>query len=154
MLLYVHTNIERNVFRYIQIWAYHKRQWRYSMVFAYTSTYMLNDHISRTHTHHTRHAYECDTLNRHTYVHATRAMLHLPTRQPKHRFSTPLCTLDIVLDLFRRAVSESRQLCEFGKSKTVTSRDIQTAVRLVLPGELAKFAVSEVVLCRCYYIII
>jgi histone H2B len=29
------------------------------------------------------------------------------------------------------------------KKPTLTSREIQTAVRLVLPGELAKHAVSE-----------
>ncbi len=31
----------------------------------------------------------------------------------------------------------------FGVQPTVTSREIQTAVRLILPGELAKHAVSE-----------
>jgi histone H2B len=29
------------------------------------------------------------------------------------------------------------------KKPTITSREIQTAVRLILPGELAKHAVSE-----------
>jgi histone H2B len=35
------------------------------------------------------------------------------------------------------------QLCRVNKKPTLTSREIQTAVRLVLPGELAKHAVSE-----------
>jgi hypothetical protein len=32
----------------------------------------------------------------------------------------------------------------YNKKPTVTSREIQTSVRLILPGELAKHAVSEV----------
>ena len=35
------------------------------------------------------------------------------------------------------------QLSRVNKKPTMTSREIQTAVRLVLPGELAKHAVSE-----------
>ena len=35
------------------------------------------------------------------------------------------------------------QLSRVNKKPTLTSREIQTAVRLVLPGELAKHAVSE-----------
>ena len=35
------------------------------------------------------------------------------------------------------------RLARYNKKPTVTSREIQTAVRLVLPGELAKHAVSE-----------
>jgi len=34
-------------------------------------------------------------------------------------------------------------LCEINHKNTITSREIQTAVRLILPGELAKHAVSE-----------
>jgi len=46
-------------------------------------------------------------------------------------------------DIFERIASESARLSRYGKSKTITSREIQTAVRLILPGELAKHAVSE-----------
>ncbi|KAH3772846.1 hypothetical protein DPMN_174193 [Dreissena polymorpha] len=34
-------------------------------------------------------------------------------------------------------------LPHYNKRSTITSREIQTAVRLLLPGELAKHAVSE-----------
>ena len=34
-------------------------------------------------------------------------------------------------------------MCEINHKNTITSREIQTAVRLILPGELAKHAVSE-----------
>ncbi|KAH0896300.1 hypothetical protein HID58_045868 [Brassica napus] len=38
---------------------------------------------------------------------------------------------------------EASKLARYNKKPTITSREIQTAVRLVLPGELAKHAVSE-----------
>ena len=46
-------------------------------------------------------------------------------------------------DLFEKIASEASKLCRYTKKPTITSREIQTAVRLVLPGELAKHAVSE-----------
>lgn len=48
-----------------------------------------------------------------------------------------------VHDLFDRLTAEASKLAHYGGSKTLTSREIQTAVRLLLPGELAKHAVSE-----------
>jgi hypothetical protein len=39
--------------------------------------------------------------------------------------------------------SYPRSLLSYNKKSTLTSREIQTAVRLLLPGELAKHAVSE-----------
>ena len=39
--------------------------------------------------------------------------------------------------------TESGRLARYNKRHTISSREIQTAVRLVLPGELAKHAVSE-----------
>ena len=46
-------------------------------------------------------------------------------------------------DIFEKIATESAKLSRYNKKPTVTSREIQTAVRLVLPGELAKHAVSE-----------
>ncbi len=46
-------------------------------------------------------------------------------------------------DLFERLASESSRLCRLNKKSTLTAREIQTAIRLLLPGELAKHAVSE-----------
>ena len=48
-----------------------------------------------------------------------------------------------VNDIFERIVAESSRLAHYNKRSTITSREIQTAVRLLLPGELAKHAVSE-----------
>ena len=46
-------------------------------------------------------------------------------------------------DIFERIALEASKLCRFSKKATLSSREIQTAVRLTLPGELAKHAVSE-----------
>ncbi|GLC53967.1 hypothetical protein PLESTB_000809700 [Pleodorina starrii] len=46
-------------------------------------------------------------------------------------------------DIFDKMANEAVRLAQYNKKPTLTSREIQTAVRLVLPGELAKHAVSE-----------
>ncbi|WOL04671.1 putative histone H2B.3 [Canna indica] len=46
-------------------------------------------------------------------------------------------------DIFEKLAQESSRLARYNKKPTITSREIQTSVRLVLPGELAKHAVSE-----------
>ncbi|XP_065207978.1 histone H2B-like [Planococcus citri] len=48
-----------------------------------------------------------------------------------------------VNDIFERIAAESSRLAQYNKRSTITSREVQTAVRLLLPGELAKHAVSE-----------
>lgn len=48
-----------------------------------------------------------------------------------------------VNDIFQRIASEASRLAHYNKRTTISSREIQTAVRLLLPGELAKHAVSE-----------
>jgi histone H2B len=46
-------------------------------------------------------------------------------------------------DIFERVATEAGKLSRYNKKATLSSREVQTAVRLVLPGELAKHAVSE-----------
>ncbi|KAF2931136.1 hypothetical protein DAI22_05g187400 [Oryza sativa Japonica Group] len=48
-----------------------------------------------------------------------------------------------VNDIFEKLEQEAARLARYNKKPTITSREIQTSVRLVLPGELAKHAVSE-----------
>ncbi|KAG1891079.1 histone-fold-containing protein [Suillus subluteus] len=48
-----------------------------------------------------------------------------------------------VNDLFERIATEASKLASYTKKSTISSREIQTAVRLILPGELAKHAISE-----------
>ena len=46
-------------------------------------------------------------------------------------------------DVFERLAFESGRLGRYNGKATLSSREVQTAVRLALPGELAKHAVSE-----------
>ena len=48
-----------------------------------------------------------------------------------------------VHDVFERIAGEACRLAKYNKKATSSSREVQTAVRLLLPGELAKHAVSE-----------
>jgi len=48
-----------------------------------------------------------------------------------------------VNDIFERIAGEASRLAHYNKKSTISSREIQTAIRLLLPGELAKHAVSE-----------
>lgn len=48
-----------------------------------------------------------------------------------------------VNDIFERIAYQASKLSASNKRSTITSREIQTAVKLILPGELAKHAVSE-----------
>jgi histone H2B len=63
-----------------------------------------------------------------------------------HLFSTTHNDFLVVTKCFHRYLqiaTETAVLARYNKKPTVTSREIQTAVRLILPGELAKHAVSE-----------
>ncbi len=64
---------------------------------------------------------------------------------PKTRISKKGMTIvnNFVSDTFDKIASEAGKLCRITKRSTMSSRDIQSAIRLVLPGELAKHAVSE-----------
>ena len=46
-------------------------------------------------------------------------------------------------DIFEKTALEASKLVRYNKKHTLSSREVQTAVRLLLPGELAKHAVSE-----------
>ncbi|XP_036740977.2 histone H2B 1/2-like [Manis pentadactyla] len=48
-----------------------------------------------------------------------------------------------VNDIFKRIVGDASRLAYYNKRATITSSETRTAVRLLLPGELAKHAVSE-----------
>lgn len=50
---------------------------------------------------------------------------------------------NFVYDTFERLAKESGQLAGINKRSTISSREVQTAARLLLPGELSKHAVSE-----------
>ena len=48
-----------------------------------------------------------------------------------------------VNDIFERLVCEAFALVKRERRNTLQLRDLQTAVKLILPGELAKHAISE-----------
>ncbi|CDW60673.1 Histone domain containing protein [Trichuris trichiura] len=48
-----------------------------------------------------------------------------------------------VSDVFERIAAESFRLAHYNHRDTISSRDVQTAVRLLLPGGLSKHALSE-----------
>ena len=48
-----------------------------------------------------------------------------------------------VNDLFERIAMESSKLARYHGKATLTSNDIQSAVKLILPGDLAEHAIAE-----------
>lgn len=48
-----------------------------------------------------------------------------------------------IMETVDKICAQAKQLCEICERMTLTAREIQTAVRLVLPGEIAKHAVAE-----------
>jgi len=48
-----------------------------------------------------------------------------------------------VTDMFERIAQEAARLARINKKNTIMSREILGAVRLILPGELAKHAHTE-----------
>jgi histone H3/H4 len=50
---------------------------------------------------------------------------------------------DIVHDLFERLAGEAGNMCKHNKKQTLDSNALKAAVKIILPGEIAKHAVSE-----------
>ncbi|KNA25241.1 hypothetical protein SOVF_008320 [Spinacia oleracea] len=50
---------------------------------------------------------------------------------------------NFMTDMFERLAGEASKLSTYSKKQTMTAREIQGAVKLVLPGELGKHAVAE-----------
>ena len=48
-----------------------------------------------------------------------------------------------VIDIMERLATEASRLMQYSRRSTISSREFQSAVRLVIPGELGKHAVSE-----------
>ncbi|XP_022334797.2 histone H2B-like [Crassostrea virginica] len=64
---------------------------------------------------------------------------------PDMRMSTRAMGIvnSFIIDMFERLASEASRLAKYSRRPTLNSRDVQTAVRLILPGELSRHAVSE-----------
>ncbi|KAH9398368.1 PREDICTED: late histone H2B.L4-like [Rhagoletis zephyria] len=74
------------------------------------------------------------------YIHKVLQQVHPDTTITQKAMSI---MNSFVNDVFERFVTEAIGLQQRCKGNTLTSREIQTSVRLILPGELAKHAVSE-----------
>ncbi|OBS69358.1 hypothetical protein A6R68_02101 [Neotoma lepida] len=57
-----------------------------------------------------------------------------------------------VKDMFERIATEASNLIRQNRSTTINSREIQTAVRLLLPGEICKLAIAEGTMALVRYI--
>lgn len=75
-----------------------------------------------------------------TYIFRVLRQIHPEIGISKKAMST---MNSFVTDIFDKVAYESSRLCRINKKATLSCREIQTAVRLVLPGELARHAVSE-----------
>ena len=75
-----------------------------------------------------------------TYIYKVLKQVHPDTGISKRGMSI---MNSFINDVFERIAGEAGKLSRYNKKATLSSREIQTAVRLMLPGELAKHAVSE-----------
>ena len=75
-----------------------------------------------------------------TYIYRVLKQVHPDTGISKRAMSI---MNSFIGDIFERISGEAGRLVRYNKRSTLSSREIQTAIRLLLPGELAKHAVSE-----------
>ena len=75
-----------------------------------------------------------------TYIYRVLKQVHPDTGISKRAMSI---MNSFINDIFERIAMEAGKLSRYSKKATLSSREIQTSVRLMLPGELAKHAVSE-----------
>ena len=76
----------------------------------------------------------------HTYIFKVLKQVHPDTGMTRRTMSIMNSLMN---DMFERIAGEAGRLVRYSKKSTLSSREVQTTVRLVLPGELAKHAVSE-----------
>merc|ERR1711957_929472 len=85
-----------------------------------------------------RHKRRTETFS--IYIYRVLKQVHPQTGISKRSMSI---MNSFINDIFDKIAAESSKLVSYNKRKTLSSREVQTAVRLLLPGELAKHAVSE-----------
>ena len=79
------------------------------------------------------------------HAHLLHALLPLspPTAETGISKKGMMVMNSFVNDIFDKVMGEAGKLVRYNQKATLSSREVQTAVRLSLPGELAKHAVSE-----------
>lgn len=82
---------------------------------------------------------------RRSETYATYIMRLLRQIHPKMGISKRAMSImnSLIQDTFQKIAEDASRLTRYTNKGTLGSREIQTAIRLVLPGELAKHAVSE-----------
>ena len=75
-----------------------------------------------------------------TYIHRVLKQVHPKIGSSKKSMSI---MNSFVMDSFDKIAQESAKLTKANKRATLSAREVQSAVRLVLPNELAKHAVTE-----------
>ncbi|XP_046746449.1 late histone H2B.L4-like [Diprion similis] len=75
-----------------------------------------------------------------TYIHRVLKQVHGDSGISRNAMSIMESFMN---DMFVKIAGEASKLARYNKKPTISSREIQTAVRLLLPGELAKYAISE-----------
>ena len=76
-----------------------------------------------------------------TFIHRVLKQVHPDTKMTMKSMSIMNSFMN---DVFERLAAEASHLAHRNKKNhSITTREIQSAVRLILPGELAKHAVSE-----------
>ena len=73
------------------------------------------------------------------YVYKVLKQVHLDTGIS----SKAMEIMNSFVNIFEPIAGEALRLVHYNKRSTIISREIQTTVRLLLPGELAKHSVSE-----------
>jgi histone H2B len=76
----------------------------------------------------------------HSYIYKVLKQVH-----PEIGISTKAMQImnSLVMDIEERVGTEAGRLCKMNKKATLSSREIQSSVRLMMPGELARHAISE-----------
>ena len=87
---------------------------------------------------HKRHHRRVETFS--VYIYRVLKQVHPETGISKRSMAI---MNSFINDVFEKVALESSKLVRYNKRHTLSSREVQTAVRLLLPGELAKHAVSE-----------
>jgi len=75
-----------------------------------------------------------------SYIYKVMKQVHPESRISKKGM---LIVNNFVMDTFDRVCTEASKLCKYAQRSTLGAREVQSALRLVLPGELSKHAVSE-----------
>ena len=75
-----------------------------------------------------------------TYIYKVLKQVHPDTGITRRSMSI---MNSVVMDLLGKIIPEAGALTARNRKRTLTSRDVQSATRFILPGELTKHAVSE-----------